>query len=324
MYFILSRRRTILGKQGVISLGEAFVDYISTDSSNTKFRHLLGGATVNLAVGTSRLGLPAYYLCKLGTDSIGQFVEQELKKEGVNLDFSVRSDTKRMCGVYVHLTESGERNFHSYINHTPDEILREDELRRNVFEKTRIFYFGSGTLFQQKLKKTTESALKYAKEFSNLIAFDANLRLKRWESEEHCRKTVVSFLKHANIVKLAEDELNFLMETNSLEAGLEKLSKWDIPYLFITMGGEGACGVMNGNKVFSRAPKVDAIDTTGAGDAFMSGLLYCFHEKGMPEGKTELTEYLQFANRVGAAATTEIGSLTSRMDLMELRKFFNK
>lgn len=312
----------LLGKQGVISLGEPFVDYISTDSTNTKFRQLLGGATVNLAVGTSRLGLPTYFLCKLGTDSIGEFVEQELKKEGVNLKFSVRSAIKRMCGVYVHLTESGERNFHSYLNHTPEEVLTEKEIRREVFEKTRIFYFGSGTLFQQNSKKSTEAALKYAKESSNLIAFDANLRLKRWESEDHCRKTVISFLTHATIVKLAEEELNFLMETNSLEGGLEKISKWDIPYLFITMGGEGACGVMNGNKVTSLAPKVDAVDTTGAGDAFMSGLLYCFHEKGMPSGKTELTEYLQFANCVGAQATTQIGSLSSRMDLMELKKIF--
>ncbi|MEH7274766.1 carbohydrate kinase family protein, partial [Neobacillus vireti] len=255
-------------KQGVISLGEAFVDYISTDSTNTNFQRLLGGATVNLAVGTSRLGLPTYYLCKLGTDSIGQFVEQELKQEGVNLTFSVRTDTKRMCGVYVHLKETGERNFHSYINPTPDEVLREEELRRDVFEKTKILYFGSGTLFQQKSIKTTEAALKYAKEFSNLIAFDANIRLKRWESEEQCRQTVVSFLKHATVVKLAEDELNFLMETNSIEAGLGKISKLNIPYLFITMGGKGAYGVMNGDKVFIRAPKVDTIDTTGAGDAF--------------------------------------------------------
>jgi fructokinase len=322
MEFILSSRRAILENQGVISLGEAFVDYISTDRNNTKFWQLLGGATVNLAVGTSRLGLPTYYLCKLGTDSNGQFVEQELKKEGVNLDFSVRTDTKRMCGVYVHLTEDGERNFHSYVNKTPDEVLAEEELERELFEKTRIFYFGSGTLFQQKSKKTTEAALKYAKDTSNLIAFDANLRLKRWESEHHCRETVVSFLKQATIVKLAEDELNFLMETNSLEAGLEKILKWNIPYLFITMGGKGAYGVMKGDKVFSPAPKVDTIDTTGAGDAFMAGLLYCFHEKGMPRGNTRLTEYLHFANRVGAQATTGLGSLTSRIDLIELKKHF--
>lgn len=308
-----------MGKQGVISLGEVFVDYISINSTNTKYQQLLGGATVNLAVGTSRLGLPTYYLCKLGTDEISQFAEQELKKEGINTKFSVHTATKRICGVYVHLTEGGERIFHSYINLTPDEVLTEDELKREVFEQARIFYFGSGTLFHEKAKKTTETALNFAKNASNLIAFDANLRLKRWESEEHCRQTVASFLKKADIVKLAEDELIFLMETNSFELGLEKISEWNIPYLFITMGSKGALTVMNDNKVYIPALKVNAIDTTGAGDAFMSGLLYCFHEKGMPTKQTDLTEFLQFANRMGAAATTEIGSLTAN-----IRKSKNK
>jgi fructokinase len=324
MEFDFQARTTPSERGGVISLGEAFVDYIATDSTNTKYRQLLGGATVNLAVGTSRLGLPTYYLCKLGTDPVSQFVEQEFRKEGVNLEYSVRSGTKRICGVYVHLTEKGERHFHSYINLTPDEVLTEDDLRIQVFKKAGIFYFGSGTLFQPNAKKTTETALKYAKEFSNLIAFDANLRLKRWESEAHCRQTVHSFLKYAQIVKLAEDELNFLMETHSLEAGLEKISEWNIPFLFITLGEKGALGIMNGNKVFECAPKVQAIDTTGAGDAFMSGLLYCFQEKGLPAGEKDVTEFLHFANHVGAAATTQMGSLTSKKALVELKKLVEK
>ena len=310
-------------KQGVISLGEAFVDYISTDNSNTNYRQLLGGATVNLAVGTSRLGIPVYYLCKLGTDSTSQFVEHEFKKEGINTQYSVRTASKRICGVYVHLTENGERHFHSYINQTPNDVLTEDELSREVFAQARIFYFSCGTLFHSKAKRTIETALKYAKESSNLISFDANLRLKRWESESVCRQTVLSFLQKADIVKLAEDELNFLTETDSIDAGLEKISAWNIPYLFITIGDKGAVAVMDGKRIFEPALKVKAIDTTGAGDAFMSGLLYCFHEKGIATNKTELTEFLQFANHVGAAATTEIGSLTARMDIVELKKRFH-
>jgi fructokinase len=109
-----------------------------------------------------------------------------------------------------------------------------------------------------------------------------------------------------------------------LEEGLEKISEWNIQHLFITLGAKGACGVMNGEKVFVPAPKVNAIDPTGAGDAFMSGLLYGFHEFGMPESVTDLTPYLEFANRVGAEATTQIGSLTSTLDLTELRKNFLK
>ncbi|MEH7482111.1 carbohydrate kinase [Neobacillus drentensis] len=303
-----------MDQQGVISLGEAFVDFISIDHTNNHYKQLLGGATVNVAVGTRRLGIPAYYLCKLGTDEISQFVEQEFRKESIDTSFSVHSESKKICGVYVHINASGERYFHAYVNETPDEVLTDDELRRGVFQQAKIFYFGSGTLFHEKAKQTSEAALKYAKDSSNMIAFDANLRLKRWVSEESCRQTVTSFLKYAHIVKLAEDELNFLAETNSLEAGIEKLSKWRIPYLFITLGSKGACSVINGNKVFVPAPLVDAIDTTGAGDAFMSALLYCFHEKGMPTNFTQIKEYLQFANRVGAAATTEIGSLSANFD----------
>ncbi|WP_066363071.1 carbohydrate kinase family protein [Neobacillus drentensis] len=302
-----------MDQNGVISLGEAFVDFISIDQSNTKYMQLLGGATVNVAVGSRRLGIPVYYLCKLGSDVISQFVEQEFTKEGVDTSFTVNTSSKKICGVYVHISENGERYFHSYVNPTPDEVLTEDELRREVFERAKIFYFGSGTLFQEKAKKTTESALTFAKEAGNIIAFDANLRLKRWGSEEHCRQTVSAFLKYANIVKLAEDELHFLTETDSLEAGIDQLSKMKIPYLFITMGSKGAYAIFNENKVFVPAPSVKAIDTTGAGDAFMSALLYSFHEKGLPFKLFQLEEYLNFANKVGAVSTTEIGSLSANI-----------
>lgn len=314
------QRRFILEKKGVISLGEAFVDYIPVDNTNTNFQQLLGGATVNVAVGTSRLGVPTYYLCKLGEDDTSQFVKQQLIKEGINTQYAVHTSSKKICGVYVHTKENGERFFHSYVNETPDEVLTANELSKEVFKKAKIFYFGSGTLFHPKAKEATETSLKYAKEFGHTIAFDTNIRLQRWESEELCRQTVISFLKKADIVKLAEDELSFLTETASFEIGLEKLSIWKIPFLFVTMGGKGAYAIGNGHKVFVPAPSVNAVDTNGAGDAFMAALLYCFHDKGKPVDQTDLTTYLQFANQVGAAATTQIGSLPAKFDLVELKK----
>ncbi|MFF2445639.1 carbohydrate kinase [Neobacillus sp. NPDC058068] len=313
-----------MDKKGVISLGEAFVDFISTDQTNTKYQQLLGGATVNLAAGTSRLGIPTYYLCKLGTDEISHFVEQELKKERINTEFCVRTPSKKICGVYVHIYESSERYFYSYINETPDEVLIENQLKKELFELAKIFYFGSGTLFHEIAKKTTETGLKYAKESEMLVAFDANLRLKRWESENHCRQIVCSIIKNADIVKFAEDELLFLTETKSIEAGLEKAYQWKIPYLFVTMGGNGAFAVYNGTRVDVPGVQVNAIDTTGAGDAFMAAILYCFHEKGKPAEPSQLTEYIHFANHAGAAVTTEFGSLTANFDMRELKKQFQK
>ncbi|MGG3466915.1 carbohydrate kinase [Neobacillus pocheonensis] len=300
-----------MNKQGVISLGEAFVDYISLDKTNSKYEKLLGGATVNVAVGMSRLGIPSYYLCKLGTDEISRFVEQELNKENINTEFCVRTPHKKICGVYVHIGENGESYFHSYLNPTPDEVLTEAQLEKGLFDQAKIFYFGSGTLFQKSANSATETAIKYAKESNTLVAFDANIRLKRWENEEQCRETILSFIPFADIVKFAEDELYLLTETKTIDDALEKLAHLKIPFVFITMGSKGAFAVSKGRKAFVPGVEVKAVDTTGAGDAFMAALLYCFHEKGSPSDLSQIIEFTQYANRAGAIATTKIGSLTA-------------
>lgn len=298
-----------MSKQGVISLGDAFIDLISQDSSNSKYRRFLGGATVNAAVWTSRLGTPSYYLTKLGMDEDSKFVVEELKKEKVNLDYCPVALEKRICSVTVHINDDGERVFHSYDNLTPDVLLTAEELEQELFKQAKIFYFGSGTLFHKTARNTTNKAMEYAREQDSLVAFDTNIRLKRWESEEICRQTVLSFLSRADIVKMAEEELFFLSETNSLEEGLEKLTQYGVPYLFVTMGGDGACAVHDGKKIVVPSVKVEAIDTTGAGDAFMAAVLSKFHELGTPKDDTQLESYVQFANEVGARATMKLGSI---------------
>jgi fructokinase len=245
----------------------------------------------------------------MGTDETSVFVSEELKKEEVNLAYSVTSSKKKVCQVYVHLNDNGDRYFHSYINQTPDEWLTIEELRKEPFKKAKIFYFGSGTLFHPTAQRTTEQALIYARESENLIAFDTNIRLKRWESEGICRETICPFLKRADLVKMAEDELLFLSETNTIEEGLKRISEWNIPFLFITLGDRGACAIHDGNKVDVPAYKVNVVDTTGAGDAFMAAVLHCFHEKGLPGDPAQLKEYLQNANIAAAQSTTKMGSL---------------
>ncbi|WP_249745540.1 carbohydrate kinase family protein [Mesobacillus boroniphilus] len=296
-------------KQGLISLGEAIVDYIALDSSNTTYERLLGGATVNVAVGISRNGIPSSYLCKLGMDETSKFVEGELKKEHVDLSFCSYEPNKNICSVYIHLNQHGERYFHSYVNETPDEWITSAELDKRLFNTSKIFYFGSGTLFHPIARNTTEQALQYAKEENLLIAFDTNIRLKRWENENQCRETILSYVQKADIVKMTEDELLFLTETDTLEKGLEQLVKMEIPFLFITKGKYGAYAIHDDMRIHVPGFVVKAVDTTGAGDAFMAALLSCFHDRGIPKNEAELTEYTEFANKAGAISATKLGSL---------------
>ncbi|WP_318503363.1 PfkB family carbohydrate kinase [Bacillus sp. T3] len=257
----------------------------------------------------SRSGLPSYYLCKLGLDENSDFAEKELKKEQVNINFCVHTPQKKACCVYVHLNEVGDRYFHAYINETPDEWLTSSELHEDPFQAGKIFYFGSGTLFHSTAKSTTEQALNYARKYKNIVAFDTNIRLKRWDSEENCRDTILTYIRKADIVKMAEDELLFLTEAKTINEGLMQLKKWDIPFLFITRGSDGAEVLHGGKTITVPGLKVNSIDTTGAGDAFLSTILYCFHEKGIPQNDHQLKEYLEIANEVGAKSTTKLGSL---------------
>lgn len=296
-------------KQGIISLGEAIVDFIAADPSNTKYQRLLGGATVNVAVGVRRHGIPSYYLCTLGKDETSRFVAEKLMNENVDISYCSYHLNKRICSVYIHLNQLGERYFHSYVNETPDEWITADELDKKPFMNSKIFYFGSGTLFHPVARKTTEQALRYANEANLKIAFDTNIRLKRWESEKQCRETILSYVKKSDIVKMAEEELLFLTETETLEKGLEKIVKLEIPFLFITKGKDGACAVHQNLLVQVPGIPVKTVDTTGAGDAFMAALLSCFHDKGIPANEAQLKEYTQFANQAGAISATKFGSL---------------
>lgn len=296
-------------KSGVISLGEVIVDMISLDKSNTKFQPFIGGATVNLALGVKRHGIDSFYLCKLGKDEKSAFVEVAFNHEGVCLDYSVYSASKKVCEVYVHQTSTGDRVFHSYVNPTPDEWLTEAELIKSPFQFGKIFYFGSGTLFHEAAKKTTEKALQYAREEALFIGFDVNIRIKRWAGEKKCREIICSFLQEAHLVKMAEEELLFLMDTESFETAISKIQQYQIPYLFITKGSKGACAYFNDIEVCISGLEVEAVDTTGAGDAFMAALLCTVHEKGEPASLEQLEEYLHTANTAGALATTKMGSL---------------
>jgi fructokinase len=301
-------------KKGIISYGEAFVDYIAQDLSNSHYKTFLGGTTLNVAVGARRLGTPVYYLCKLGTDDISQFIKTELRNEQVNQEFCIETDLKRICGVYVHLNKKGERYFHSYVNETPDEQLLDSEINEELFKRSFIFYCGSGTLFHSIAYKTTKAAIQLAKKHGTLIAFDPNIRMKRWDSEQLCRSTIKSILSGVNILKLSEEELLFLMETSTVEEGIQKLAHYNVPYIWVTLGEKGAIVVHQDKVIHVQGKKVQVIDTTGAGDAFMAGILHCIHTNGLPMNENELTTYTMYGNNLGSIAATKQGALTALTD----------
>lgn len=298
-------------KEFILVYGDAFVDYIANDSTNTSFTKYLGGATINVAAGISRIGAPSALITITGDDETSAFCREEIKNEGVNLEYSVYVPEKRVSGVYVHLTENCERIFKDYIDEAPDLQVTKEQLNMQAFKRASVFNVCSGTMFHPTALETTRVAVEMAKECGAIIAIDANIRPLRWSSEKYCRETVSSFFEDADILKLTDEELFFLTESETLEEGLSKLDSLLVPIILVTVGADGAYAVLNGEVMHVPVEKVTPVDTTGAGDAFMAGVLRYVHYNGLPTTPEELFECVSFGNKLGAMAATKAGALTA-------------
>ncbi|WP_144509421.1 carbohydrate kinase [Bacillus sp. FJAT-22090] len=307
-----------LTNKSVLIYGDGFVDYIADDQNNNSFTKYLGGATVNVAAGIARLGAASSFITISGDDETSAFVRKELMAEGVDLSFALVVPEKRVSGVYVHLTENNDRHFHTYVDETPDIQVEFDSLKQEAFQQASSFHFCSGTLFHPTACRTTREIVSQMKKRNVFLSFDANIRPLRWESEELCRETICSFFKQVDILKLTEEELSFLTKTESREEGIKRLQHYQIPIVLITVGEEGTYAVIDGETVHVTVEKVEPVDTTGAGDAFMAGILSKIYWTGVPKTKEEWIEYISFGNKLGAICATKPGALSAMPRLADL------
>lgn len=203
----------------VLIYGDIFVDYIATDDTNSNFSNFLGGATVNVAAGISRLGAKSSLITMIGEDEDSVFAENELHQEGVDLTYAIRSKQKKVNRVYVHLTPEHDRVFAKYVDDTPHLQVTPDDLREEAFHRATILHICSGTMFQPTALQTTKRAVELAKMTGTFLSFDPNIRPLRWKSEDICRRTILPFLQQTDLLKLTEEELLFLMEKNRNRRG---------------------------------------------------------------------------------------------------------
>ncbi|TWT16017.1 carbohydrate kinase family protein [Planomicrobium sp. CPCC 101079] len=306
----------------VLTYGDAFVDYIANNTNNDSFTRHLGGATVNVAAGVSRLGVPSAFITVTGDDETSEFVRGELEKENVILSPSIIVPDKRVSGVFIHLTPDYDRIFAEYVNETPDIQVTSEDLQIEAFEQASVFHICSGTMFHPQALKTTEKAVELAKANGVICSFDANIRPLRWDSEQRSRDTACKFLRTTDVLKVTTDELAFLMETDSMEEGITRLTEFNIPLVFLTDGKNGTFALFEGEVFHVPVIPVQPVDTTGAGDAFVAGTIRHIHLNGMPKTKQEVIECASFSNKLGALCATKAGALTAMPRIEELERLY--
>ncbi|WP_456275955.1 aminoimidazole riboside kinase [Bacillus sp. AK128] len=300
--------------KGVICLGEALIDFIPLDASNITYEKCPGGAPANVAVGVSRLGGKASFLGKVGKDVLGDFLVDTLNSYGVNVEAFLQTDESKTGLVFVTNKENGERSFDFYIKRSADQLLYKEDIQPDLFKENNILHFGSISMIHEPSRSATLEAIRLAKQEGLLLSYDPNLRLGLWESPQVAKEVITSLLPEADLLKISEEELEFLTGKTDLADGLKEIEKYQIPLIFVTLGAEGSLVYYKGQTEQVSAMKVNAIDTTGAGDAFVSAILYQLSEHGSDLNTLtieKIVEFAKFASVSGGLAASVKGAMTA-------------
>lgn len=313
----------------VVCLGEALIDFVSQRSGvdlagAPGFEKAPGGAPANVAVALARLGTSSAFMGKVGDDPFGHFLADTFAAAGVDTASVVFDPAVKTGLAFVSLMADGERDFLFYRDPSADMMLRPDEIDENLIRGARAFHFGSITRISEPSRSATIHAIAVAKAAGLLISYDPNLRMSLWDTAGHARSEMLAGIPEADVVKVCEEELEFLLGTNDAAAGARSLLDMGPSLVAVTRGASG-CAVWNQvAHVDLPGFRVDTVDTTGAGDGFVAGALHWLLANADPSGiarlsERELREAFTFANAVGALATTKKGAIPAMPDLATAR-----
>ena len=310
----------------VTCLGELLIDFTSLRPGASiietpGFEKHAGGAPANVAVGVSRLGGRAAFLGMVGDDEFGRYLAKMLTDRGVDITGLRYSRDAHTTLAFVALREDGEREFIFYRNPGADMRYGLDDLDEGLIAGGRIFHHGSISFISPQNREATLRAVALAKAHKRLVSFDPNLRMNLWPDAPEARAGILLGLPGADILKVSEEELEFITGQTDLDKGLRALQAQDIPVVIATLGAQGCAYRWGEHAGAVPAPTAQAVDTTGAGDAFVAGLLHQLtrvHSKLTDFSDAEVRIMLGFANRVAARVVTKRGAIPAMPTLDEL------
>ncbi|MEO1444110.1 MAG: PfkB family carbohydrate kinase, partial [Chloroflexota bacterium] len=228
-----------------------------------------------------------------------------LEAEGVDVSGISYSPTARTALAFVSLAEGGERDFMFYRHPSADMLMTEADLKLELLDAAKIFHFGSITMIEEPARTATLKAAEAALDKGLLVSYDPNLREPLWPGKDAAREGMLAGLDYAHIVKISDVELEFL------GGNLDDLWRDRTQLILVTMGPDGATAYTREGSVTVPGYSVASVDTTGAGDAFVAGVLVGVLERDDYTDLDTLKEMLAFANATGAIATTQRGAIPS-------------
>ncbi len=305
--------------KSILCIGELLIDFIGAESGKsiskqTSFMMKAGGAPGNVASTIGALGGECYFTGAVGEDGFGDYLIETLKAFNVKTE-TIKRSKKHTTLAFVSVDQNGERDF--VFNRGADAELQLSDIDKKTLADCPMIHFGAATGFLEgNLKETYYNVLSESYKSNHFISFDPNYRTAFWEKDVGCFiERVTPFIEKSDLVKLSEEEALMISQTHSLEEATQFFKENFHSVFAITLGSEGVSVFNKSWDIKIPAPKVNVVDTTGAGDAFIGALIYEISKSTNPKeailNEIKMMEYAEKSNRIASIICTEYGALTA-------------
>ena len=305
----------------VICLGEILFDYLADDlgksvSEVTSWTPYPGGAPANVASALTKLGTRGAFIGCVGRDDRGEELVSLLQSIGVDVSGVQYTDKAPTRGVYVTRSSAGDRTFAGFGEQPPDRFadayLQAELLPAPLFLEAEYLVIGTLELAYPQSRAAVFRALELAVEYHLKIVLDVNWRPNFWMDEAEAKPQIEQLWSYVDFLKLAEEEALWLFET--ADAGSIFYRLGSVEGVLVSNGEAQVsyCLCENEGKVSPFPVKVK--DTTGAGDAFLAGLIHQLSQVGIKKlSDPKVAEHIvRYACAVGGLTTTNSGAIAAQ------------
>ena len=321
-----------MSKKRLVAIGEALIDFIPSvkgcDFDDVdSFFPAVGGAPANVCAAFSKLGGESVFLTQLGDDPFGHKIERALKNAGIDVSHIAFTDKANTALAFVSLAADGNRTFSFYRKPSADMLYTSDQVEKSAFEDVFALHFCSVSLGDFPMKHAHDRAIRYARENGALVSFDPNLRFMLWDSKQALKEAVLEFIPKADVLKISDEELEFITGKDSIEDALPELFGKGIKLVLFTCGKDGMYAYTKKARAHAVSPKVEVVDTTGAGDASIGSFLWKLNDSGIDTGNIEeitegvLRDALEFSTVFCTISVQQKGAIPSYPTLEQVQKY---
>jgi len=302
-----SNEIVVIGELNVdlIASGVDSVPVLGTEVLADDFNVALGSASAIFACGIARLGHSVTFVSRVGNDDFGHFCLESLAARGIATD-RIEIDVQSKTGVTVVVSTADDRAMITFLGAIAELSL--SEVPADIFRGHKHLHLTSYYL-QKALQADFPHLLATARMAGTTTSFDPNSDPTQGRDEK-----VLEICRHTEILFLNEDEARLLTGVDDIEAAGRQLNEL-CPTVAIKLGAKGAIGFQKGAIARVDGFKINAVDSTGAGDSFAAGFVHAFLEGG------DLRKCLTIGNACGAFSASRPGGTDGQPDPEELERF---